>query len=103
MVGSISCRSVAQIIREGYFAAQIQLGHGMKMAESMTLSADGTGHRSINYNSRHAHMLVEDYKSPRSGKHVQLDFLESNHPAMALANSVAEVLFSPVLPYLCLN
>ena len=32
----------------------------MKMAESMTFSADGTGHRSINYNSRHAHMLVEE-------------------------------------------
>ena len=40
----------------------------MKIAESMTFSADGTGHRSINYNSRHAHMLVEDYESPRSGK-----------------------------------
>ena len=44
MVGSISCTSVAQIIREGYFAAQIQLGHEMKMAESMTVSADGTDH-----------------------------------------------------------
>jgi hypothetical protein len=33
----------------------------MKMAESMTFSADGTGHWSINYNSRHAHMLVEEY------------------------------------------
>ena len=37
------------------------------MAESMTVSADGTGHRSINYNSRHAHMLVEDYKSSDGG------------------------------------
>ena len=44
MVGSISCTSVAQIIREGYFAAQIQLGHEMKMVESMTVSADGTDH-----------------------------------------------------------
>jgi hypothetical protein len=67
MVGSISRRSVARIIREGYFAAQIQLGHEMKMAESMTVSADGTGHRSINYNSRHAHMLVDDYESPDGG------------------------------------
>src|SRR6202165_4597586 len=40
----------------------------MKMAESMTFSADGTGHQSINYNSRHAHMLVEDYGSSGSGK-----------------------------------
>src|SRR6266496_3409478 len=67
MVGSISRRSVAQIIREGYFAAQIQLGHEMKMAESMTVSADGTGHQSINYNSRHVHMLVEDYESSDGG------------------------------------
>ncbi len=39
----------------------------MKMAETMTFSADGTGHRSINYNSQHAHMLVEDYESSGSG------------------------------------
>ena len=63
MAGSISRTSVARIIREGYFAAQIQLGHEMKIAESMTFSADGTGHRSVNYNSRHAHMLVENYGS----------------------------------------
>ena len=68
MVGSISRTSVARIIREGYFAAQIQLGHEMKMAESMTVSADGTGHRSINYNSRHTHMLVENYGTLDSGK-----------------------------------
>jgi hypothetical protein len=68
MVGSISRTSVSRIIREGYFAAQIQLGHEMKKAETMTFSADGTGHRSINYNSRHAHMLVEDYESPDSRK-----------------------------------
>jgi len=47
MVGSISHTSIAQVIREGYFAAQIQLGHEMKMAESMTFSADGTGHQSV--------------------------------------------------------
>ena len=63
MAGNISRTSVSRIIREGYFAAQIQLGHEMKMAESMTFSADGTGHRSINYNSRHTHMLVENYGS----------------------------------------
>src|SRR6266508_4656639 len=67
MIGSISRPSVARIIREGYLTAQIQLGHEMKMAESMIISADGTGHRSINYNSRHAHMLVEDYESSDGG------------------------------------
>jgi hypothetical protein len=40
----------------------------MKIAETMTFSADGTGHRSINYNSRHAHMIVEDYGSSSIGK-----------------------------------
>ncbi len=37
------------------------------MAESMTVSADGTGHQSINYNSQHVHMLVEDYESSDGG------------------------------------
>lgn len=32
----------------------------------MTFSADGTGHRSINYNSRHVHLLAEDYGSSNS-------------------------------------
>ena len=68
MVGSISRPSVTRIIREGYFAAQIQLGHEMKMAETMTFSANGTGHRSINYNSRHIHMLVENYGSSEGKK-----------------------------------
>lgn len=63
-VGGISRPSVARILREGYFAAQIQLGHEMKNAESMTFSADGTGHRSINYNSRHVHLLAENYALP---------------------------------------
>jgi len=63
-VGSISHTSVSWILREGYFAAQIQLGYEMKNAESMTFSADGTSHHSINYNSHHAHLIAEDYTSP---------------------------------------
>ena len=59
VVGSISRTSVAWIIREGHFVAQIQLGHEMKMVETMTFSADGTSHQSINYNLQHAHMIVE--------------------------------------------
>ena len=62
-VGKISRPSISRILREGYFAAQIQLGHEMKNAESMTFSADGTSHRSINYNSRHVHLIAEDYTS----------------------------------------
>ena len=63
-VGSISRTSVSRILREGYFAAQIQLGYEMKNAESMTFSADGTSHCSINYNSCHVHLIAEDYTSP---------------------------------------
>ena len=48
----------------------------MKMAESMTFSADGTGHWSINYNSRHAHMLVEEYGSSDREKMCATRFLE---------------------------
>ena len=35
VVGSISRTSVARIIQEGYFAAQIQLGHEMKMCHEL--------------------------------------------------------------------
>ena len=52
----------------------------MKMAESMTFSADGTGHQSINYNSRHAHMLVEEYGSPGNKKICATRFL-GNKPS----------------------
>jgi len=71
-VGTISRPSVSRILREGYFAAQIQLGHEMKNAESMTFSADGTGHRNINYNSRHVHLVVENYASSESNSKQQV-------------------------------
>ncbi len=35
----------------------------MKNAKGMTFSADRTGHQSINYNSHHVHLLVENYAS----------------------------------------
>jgi hypothetical protein len=38
----------------------------MNNAKSMTFSADGTSHHSINYNSHHVHLVVEDYTSPES-------------------------------------
>ncbi|KAF8810467.1 hypothetical protein BYT27DRAFT_7221984 [Phlegmacium glaucopus] len=60
-VGSVSRTTIARIMREGFFAAQIQLGYEMQNAEGMTFSADGTGHRSINYNSRHVNLIAEDY------------------------------------------
>ncbi|KAF8815542.1 hypothetical protein BYT27DRAFT_7225035 [Phlegmacium glaucopus] len=62
-VGKVSCRSVNRMIKEGYLAAQLQLGHEMANAESMTFSADGTSHRGINYNSRHVNLKAEDYGS----------------------------------------
>ena len=36
----------------------------MKNAESMTFSADGTSHHSVNHNAHHVHYTVEDYNSP---------------------------------------
>ena len=38
----------------------------MKNVQSMTFSADGTSHRSVNYNSQHVHLLAEDYKLSES-------------------------------------
>ena len=68
VVGGISRTSVGRILREGYIAAQIQLGYEMQQTEAMTFSADGTSHRSINYASRHVHFMAEDYsKSPDGG------------------------------------
>ena len=43
-VGKISQRSVSRMIIEGFFASQMQLGHEMQKANSLTLSADGTTH-----------------------------------------------------------
>ena len=63
-VGSISRPSISQILHEEYFAAQIHLGYEMRNAESMTFSADGTSHCSINYNFCHVHLVAEDYTSP---------------------------------------
>jgi len=70
-IGQISRPSVTRIIREGFYAAQIQLGYEMTKAKSITLSADGTSHRSINYNSQHAHLLVEDYDAQGNDKQKQ--------------------------------
>lgn len=58
-VGRITPRSVSRIIKEGYIAACIQLGYEMQAAEALTLSSDGTGHKNLNYNSRHANYKVE--------------------------------------------
>src|SRR6266498_987399 len=60
-VGTISHTSVSRILWEGYLAAEIQLGYEMKNTEGMTFSADGTSHCSINYNSHHVHLQIEDY------------------------------------------
>ena len=43
-IGTVSRTSVSCILREGYFAAQMQLGYEMQNAQSMTFSADGTSH-----------------------------------------------------------
>jgi len=58
-VGCISPRSVSRIVKEGYIAACIQLGYEMQVTEALTLSSDGTAHKNLNYDSRHAHYKVE--------------------------------------------
>ncbi|KAF8802813.1 hypothetical protein BYT27DRAFT_7260748 [Phlegmacium glaucopus] len=59
-VGNISPHTVAQIIREGYIAACIQLGFELDKTEAVTFGSDGTGHKNLNYNSRYAHYKVRD-------------------------------------------
>ena len=59
-VGRLSARTISRIVKEGYIAACIQLGYEMQVAEAITLSADGTGHKNINYNSRHANYKIND-------------------------------------------
>ena len=39
----------------------------MENTKSMTFSAEGTGHHGINFNSRHVHLIAEDYTSPSPG------------------------------------
>ena len=50
-VGKISHRSVSRIVMEGFFGTQMQLGHEMKSANSLTLSGDATIHWDINYST----------------------------------------------------
>jgi len=77
IVGSISQTSVTRILRGGYIAAQIQLGYEMQQTGTMTFSADGTGHCSVNYISRHIHLMAKDYyKSPDGGARCRVTFLE---------------------------
>ncbi|KAF8237492.1 hypothetical protein L208DRAFT_1247176, partial [Tricholoma matsutake] len=62
-IGTISHTTVSCIIAEGYIAAQIQPRYELRNTDSMTLSADGTAHHSINYNSWHVNLTAEDYSS----------------------------------------
>src|SRR3984893_988226 len=57
--GNISRRTVSRVILEGYYAAQVQLGHEMENAKSMTLSGDGTTHKATQMNARHVNYQVE--------------------------------------------
>ena len=56
-VGHLSVRTISWIIKEGYI---VQLGYEIQAAEAITLSADGTGHKKINYNSHHANYKISD-------------------------------------------
>jgi hypothetical protein len=79
-VNSISRTTVARVVHEGYFAAQIQLGYEMANTKSMTFSADGTGHHGINFNSRHVHLIAEDYTLPSPGTAKKTSYTFSWNP-----------------------
>ncbi|KAF8224109.1 hypothetical protein L208DRAFT_1313187, partial [Tricholoma matsutake] len=74
-IWTISRTSVSCIIAEGYIAAQIQLGYELGNTDSMTFSADGTAHRSINYNFWHVNLTAEDYSSDSNKKEKVTHFL----------------------------
>ncbi|KIJ31592.1 hypothetical protein M422DRAFT_81641, partial [Sphaerobolus stellatus SS14] len=57
--GSISGRTVRRVIKEGGVAAQLQIAEAMKEADSITLSGDGTTHKNVNRESRHAFFIKE--------------------------------------------
>lgn len=67
VVGHISRTSVIRIIREGGIAAKVQVAYELKNSRSVTASSDGTGHRAINYNSRHLNLLTKDYNTGEVG------------------------------------
>ena len=77
-VGKISRRSVSQIIMEGFFGTQMQLGHEMKNAKSLTLSRDATTHRDISYDSHHVNLQVETYDKNKSQQVYATRFLGIN-------------------------
>ncbi|KJA18866.1 hypothetical protein HYPSUDRAFT_69639 [Hypholoma sublateritium FD-334 SS-4] len=62
-IGTMSPTSVGRFIREGHFSSQVQLGHELRNAETVTLSGDGTSHKAINYNSRHVHFKAKNYET----------------------------------------
>ncbi|RXW14912.1 hypothetical protein EST38_g10937 [Candolleomyces aberdarensis] len=79
LIGKISRTSAAHFIREGEVSAKLQIGYELSQTQGMfcclfmqssqgvlqspafTFSADGTGDRAINYNSRHLNLKAEDY------------------------------------------
>ncbi|KAH8094870.1 hypothetical protein BXZ70DRAFT_1033469 [Cristinia sonorae] len=64
VIGCISARSVGRIVGEGGVAAQIQAAGILGNAEGITMSGDGTTHRHINYESRHATVVDKDTMKP---------------------------------------
>jgi len=89
-VGKISRRSVSRIIVEGFFATQMQLGHEMKSANSMTLSGDATTHRDINYDSRHVNLQVGTYDENKPQQVYATRFLGINSAVDGSSNESME-------------
>ncbi|KAF8238173.1 hypothetical protein L208DRAFT_1355507 [Tricholoma matsutake] len=73
----MSRRTVGRAILEGGVAAKIQLGYEMSRTKSLTISADSTSHRKINYEACHVALRTPDYRS--SDLMVDLNSMPSVH------------------------
>ena len=58
----MSSRTVRQAILEGGVMADIQVGHEIAKASSLTVSSDETTHKNINYESRCLHQYMSPMK-----------------------------------------
>ncbi|KAF8153328.1 hypothetical protein B0H34DRAFT_800543 [Crassisporium funariophilum] len=59
----MSPRTVSRVMLEAYIAGQTQIASEFRQAQALTLSADSTSNRGVNFESCHIAMRTADYKS----------------------------------------
>ncbi|KAF8956964.1 hypothetical protein BDZ97DRAFT_1670670 [Flammula alnicola] len=52
----ISRRTVSRAVLEGYVASKAQIGYEISQTPALTISADGTSNRGVNFEARHIAM-----------------------------------------------